>query len=289
MRLFSFAVKPLKYMQGKNPAFSVNVKEKHIQILALILLALGLFINLGIHPLVLEEPRRAITAMEMLENGNLWVPTFIGEPYYKKPPLFNWVLLFSAGLTGEASEWAFRLPTVLSVLAISLLLFLAGRRYHSTEMGIFSAFLFAISLDILFYFSILAEIDLFYSLVTFGSILSIFHFFQLQRYFSMFAVSYGLSGIGLLTKGLPSLPFLAISIVVFLIYKRRLSLLLSPAHFLGLLLFGLVTGGYFYMYSRYLSPLPFFETLWSESSDRTVLSSVKPSLIRHLLVFPRKP
>lgn len=39
-----------------------------------------------------EEPRRAIVAFEMIHNGDYVVPTVLGEPYTKKPPLQNWLI-----------------------------------------------------------------------------------------------------------------------------------------------------------------------------------------------------
>jgi len=253
---------------------------------AALLLLLAYVLHLGLHPLVLEEPRRAIITLEMLANDNPWAPTFLGEWYYKKPPVYNWVLLLSAWIGGGPSEWAFRLPTVLSIAGIAGLLLLAGRRYHSLEMGVLSALLFAVSIDVLFYFSILAEIDLFYAFVSFAGILSVFHFYQQQQYYLLFVAAYGLGAVGFLTKGLPSIPFTGITIGVYLLYKRQWSLLFSPAHLAGLLLFATLVGGYYYQYSRYAPLPPLLGELFSESGDRTIVATGLGAFGIHALLFP---
>lgn len=63
-----------------------------------------------------EETRRVLPAMTMMETGNWVVPYVGGEPYYKKPPLVNWLVAASFNLTGSQSEFTARLPSVLFVL-----------------------------------------------------------------------------------------------------------------------------------------------------------------------------
>ena len=46
-----------------------------------ILLIISFFHHLGIQPLYVEEPRRALIALEMLFNRNLLIPTEFGEYY----------------------------------------------------------------------------------------------------------------------------------------------------------------------------------------------------------------
>ncbi|MBK6949317.1 MAG: hypothetical protein IPH16_15755 [Haliscomenobacter sp.] len=95
----------------------------------------GMLLFLGKAPLYLEEPRRALVAMEMLASGNYWASTLFGEWYYNKPPLFNWVLLLFAWLGGGFREWALRLPTVLSVAGLAVLLFLFGKSMSAPALG----------------------------------------------------------------------------------------------------------------------------------------------------------
>ena len=254
--------------------------------IASILILIGLFLNLGVQPLYLEEPRRAIISMEILENNNLLFPTQLGEPYLRKPPFFNWVLIFSTEIFGGFSEWALRLPTVLSVILLSLLSFLMGRRYMDFDFGWKAGLLFASSGGILFYFSTLAEIDLFYAAITTATIFSIYHFYEKRQFYLLFLVSYLLSAIGVLTKGLPSFLFLGISLLVFFTWKRSIKTLFTLPNFAGLGVFLLVLGGYFFGYSQNGSISDFISTLWGQSSERTVIETGFSTLLQHLVEFP---
>jgi 4-amino-4-deoxy-L-arabinose transferase-like glycosyltransferase len=93
---------------------------------AFVLLLLGFFVHLGLSPLRLEEPRRALISLEMLFRDNWVVPTEMGEYYYKKPPVYNWVIGASYWLWGSQSEWAVRFLSVVSFVATGGLVFLVG-------------------------------------------------------------------------------------------------------------------------------------------------------------------
>src|SRR6476469_8456863 len=67
-----------------------------------------------------EEGRRILPAVTMLETGNFLVPQVGSEPYFRKPPLVNWLVAASFKLTGVRNEWTARLPSVLCVLAVAL-------------------------------------------------------------------------------------------------------------------------------------------------------------------------
>src|ERR1044071_9502474 len=67
-----------------------------------------------------EEGRRILPAVTMLESGNYLVPQVGGEPYFRKPPLINWLVAASFKFVGVRNEWTARLPSVLSVLAVAI-------------------------------------------------------------------------------------------------------------------------------------------------------------------------
>jgi 4-amino-4-deoxy-L-arabinose transferase-like glycosyltransferase len=255
-------------------------------IVTALLMLLSLFFNLGVQPVYLEEPRRALIAMEMAEAGNFIVPLQLGEYYYRKPPVFNWLIYLSAQAFGDYTRWALRLPTVLSAIATAGLLFTVGRRYVNTQYGWLWPLLYLGCGAIYFYFSMLGEIDLFYSLVTLASFLSFFHFYQRGQYALMFSMSYALAAVGLLTKGLPSIPFLGLTILAWLIYEKRWRLLFTGAHALGILVFGLIAGGYFAAYAQYNSLDGFVEALFSESVGRTAAGNAAWRTLQHMLTFP---
>ncbi|MCO6492691.1 MAG: glycosyltransferase family 39 protein [Phaeodactylibacter sp.] len=257
-----------------------------IHILVALLALLSLFLNLGMQPVYLEEPRRATIAMEMEENGNFIVPTQFGEFYYKKPPVFNWVIWASARLTGGYTGWALRLPTVVSVILTSLLLFGLGRRYVNPEFGWLSALLFPISGGLYFYFSLLGEIDLFYTFVTFAGFAALFHFQQQGRYGLMFLATYALAAVGTLTKGPPSLLFLGLSVLVWLWWEGEWKRLFSLAHLAGILVYGALVGGYLLAYHQYNDVGNYLQMMAEESGERTVAENGLLRLFGHFFLFP---
>jgi len=67
-----------------------------------------------------EEGRRILPAIRMLETGNYIVPQVGGNPYFRKPPLVNWLVAASFKIFGVRNEWAARLPSALCVLAVAI-------------------------------------------------------------------------------------------------------------------------------------------------------------------------
>ena len=67
-----------------------------------------------------DEGRNAEVAREMLASGDWVTPHFDTFPYLDKPPVFFWMVAGSLGVFG-VSEWAARLPSALSALALVLL------------------------------------------------------------------------------------------------------------------------------------------------------------------------
>ncbi|GAB5522972.1 MAG: glycosyltransferase family 39 protein [Roseivirga sp.] len=247
-----------------------------------ILLVVALFVNLGIYPLFLEEPRRGLIALEMIFRDNWWVPTQTGDLYLRKPPLYNWTLILSYKLFGEYSELATRVVSVVSLIGMGVSTFLFTRRYLGFKVAVLSALGVLTSVDILFYFSTLGEIDLFYSWITLMSFFGLYHYGEKEKYWPLFLIIYGLSALGILTKGLSSVPFLGISVLVYFLYTRKFRKLFSLAHFGGIALFVFIVGGYFYMYSLYEDPSGWWQTLVGESAGR----AGSGGLLNHLFSFP---
>lgn len=251
-----------------------------------IMLLCSLFINLGKPALYYEEPRRALIALEMMYNDNLLVPTELGEYYYKKPPVYNWLLIGSYKIFGGASEFAVRFFSAFSHWLIGLMIFAFSRRWLGQGVALLAACLWWVSIDLYFYFSMFGEIDLFYSAITFAAIMLLYPLGKAKRYALMFGLVYGLHAIGFLTKGLPSIAFAGISTLVYLAMNRKWKMLISWQHFLGIFIFLALTGGYFFAYSQFNSLDGFVRDLWSQSADRTAAGHKIGDFFIHLVKFP---
>lgn len=250
----------------------------------LLLYAVSLLINLGIVPLYLEETRRAFITLEMLVRGDWLVATELGEAYTRKPPLFNWVMIPFFKTFGF-TEWAPRMITVLSLLAMGLLNWWFVRRHATRALAFWSTALFLVGGDIYFSFSTIGEIDIFYSLVTYASILAVFHFDLAQRPWALFLTVYTLSAIGFLTKGLPSLLFPVITLGAWAVATGRWRMLFSPRHAVGILLFLALTGSFFLAYARRAPLDGYVRDLWSQSSERTVVATGILPVAGHVFTF----
>src|SRR3954464_15594186 len=67
-----------------------------------------------------EEGRRILPAVTMLDTGNYLVPQVGSEPYFRKPPLVNWLGAAPFQVNGVPHEGTARLPSVLCVLMVAL-------------------------------------------------------------------------------------------------------------------------------------------------------------------------
>ncbi len=74
-----------------------------------------------------DEPRYAQVAREMLERRDLITPTLGGLPWFEKPPLLYWLMMFSYRLLG-VSEYAARLGPALCGLLTGAFLWWIGRQ-----------------------------------------------------------------------------------------------------------------------------------------------------------------
>ncbi len=257
-----------------------------ILLIILLLLPVALFTNLGLMPLISDEPTRAVVTLEMILSGNYITPTINGEFYYNKPPLFNWILAGFIKLTGSQNEFIFRLPTVISLILLGLAVYLFSHRELGKRNALIPALMIITSARILFWDSFQGLIDLTYSLVTFTGFVLLYHLSQRRRWLLMFVTTYALAAAGYLMKGLPSIAFQGISVVVWLIYDRNFRKLFSWQHFAGIGVFLLITGSYYYAYLQTNTLDDVFSTLFDQSNRLTDKDDTFLNWAAHLFTFP---
>ena len=264
----------------------LNNRPAILLIVIVLLLPFAYFVNLGLMPLISDEPTRGIVTLEMLYSGNFITPTINGEFYYNKPPLFNWILAGFVQLSGLSNEFIFRLPTVISLLLTGIIIFLFARKELGKINAMLVAIMFITSARIVFWDSFQGLIDITYSLITFSSFTALYYFSHKRNYLALFIITYLLTAIGYLMKGLPSLAFQAISLVVWLTYDKSIRKLFSWQHLMGMAVFLLITGGYYFAYLQSNSLNDIFITLVGESNRLSDKQGTIFSWLSHLLVFP---
>lgn len=245
--------------------------------------------HLGFMPLDTgDEARRALVSLEMMLSGDYLTPTLHGERYFNKPPLYNWLIIGSYRLFGTYSTFALRFPMLISLLALGAAVFAFVRRYVNQPVAVAAALMLLTSGRVLFYDATLGLIEITFALVTYLTMMLVFHFDRRRNYWLLYTTTYLLTAIGFLLKGLPLVVFQVFTLLGWFVYTRRWRLLLHPAHALGVGLFLLVTGSYYVAYfSR--NAIPFQQVasvILTESTKRTGLHLGLRATLLHLVTFP---
>ena len=233
-----------------------------------------------------DEPTRAIVALEMIVSGNYFTPTINGEFYYNKPPLYNWIIIAYYKLAGNYSEFTLRLPVVIGLFLFGISIFYFVRKELGGKKAFIIAMLFITSGRILFWDSFLGLIDITFSFLVYTSFMSIWFLHKKRKYLALFLVSYFLTAITFLMKGLPSLVFQAITLLTFFTYQKEFKKLFSWKHFAGIGLLILIVGAYYFAYAKHNVLDNVFTTLFSESEKRTIINYGWTRFITHLFAFP---
>jgi 4-amino-4-deoxy-L-arabinose transferase-like glycosyltransferase len=252
----------------------------------LLLLIPALFYNLGIIGIQADEPTRANVAMEMMYSGNYLVSKIVGEYYYKKPPLFNWLLIFLYETTGSKSEFITRLAAVIPLLCFSFRIFRIVQKQLNWQTALLAAFISITFGRMLYYDAMLGHIDILYAWVTFESFYLLYVEFPKGRHFFMFLSFYALHAVGFMLKGLPSLAFPVFTLAAMALYQRQVKWLLTFKHVLGGIIAFIPVLVFFYFYSKDNSIWGWVYQLWDQSRQRTVLDKTLWESVSHLFTFP---
>lgn len=248
----------------------------------------ALYINLGMLPLGGDEAIRALVSLEMIISGDYLTPTLNGELYFNKPPLFNWLLIAFFKIFNSNSEFICRLPTTLFLIIYCITIYLCLKKRFGPQFGILTALMFLTCARILFWDSFLGLIDITYSWLIFLNFMLIWYLYEKKKYFLLFIISYILIAISFLLKGIPSLAFQALTLLVLFISNRNFKKLLSWQHTLGIIVFFLILSIYYYLY--YLrnpeSIGTLLQRLISESTQKSALGTRIFETILHIIKFP---
>ena len=92
-----------------------------------------------------DQAKQAFTSFEMIKEGHWFYQQTPQEYVATKPPLVGWI---SAGLFSLTRSWdvAWRLPSLLAALAISVLLFRAASLAYGTIAGLIALSAFGLNL-----------------------------------------------------------------------------------------------------------------------------------------------
>ncbi len=201
----------------------------------LILLVLGIYFSrLTSLPIRGEESRWARAAAEVIETGDWVVPRQQGKLYVDRPPMASWLIAMVAGWRGQVDLVAVRLPSVLAILATSLVVFAYARTFLS-PIGALAAGAIYATLGQLLQIGRFGENDAVFALLVSGSLLG-WHWGYLRGGSGvwMWAAGYSFAGLGTLQKGPQAPVYFAAVVGVYLLLNRDLKKLFTWSHMVGM-------------------------------------------------------
>ena len=182
-----------------------------------------------------EEGRRILPAVTMIETGNYLVPQVGSEPYYRKPPLVNWLVAASFQLSGVRNEWTARLPSAFCVLAVALAFLTVARPALGANGSTFAALIWLANFGMIEKGRLIEIEALYVSLVGLAFIFWLSWWRQRRSAWRLWIVPSIFLGLGVLAKGPLHLLFFYAVVIAVLYFEGRLRELLTVAHLAGLL------------------------------------------------------
>ncbi len=204
--------------------------------LVLLIWALIYLPRLGSLELKSEEGRRVLPAVTMIESGNYLVPQVGSEPYFRKPPLVNWLVAGSFKLFRVQNEWTARLPSVLCVLAVALAFVTVARRSLGGNGAVVAALMWLTNFGLLEKGRMIEIEALYVSLTALAFIFWLSWWNEPRVRWATWTVPWIFLGLGLLAKGPLNLLFFYAVVAAVLWSAGELRRLWSLPHFMGLLI-----------------------------------------------------
>jgi 4-amino-4-deoxy-L-arabinose transferase-like glycosyltransferase len=183
-----------------------------------------------------EEGRRILPAVTMLETGKVLIPQVGSEPYYRKPPLVNWLVAVSFGVTGHRNEWTARLPSVLCVLAVALAFITVARASLGANGSLIAALIWMVNFGMIEKGRLIEIEALYVSLFGLSLVCWLSWWHQRRSPWLTWTVPSVFLGLGLLAKGPVHLLFFYAVVVAVLHRAGELRKLRHPAHLAGILI-----------------------------------------------------
>ena len=260
-------------------SYEVNkkiLKDSWKYLLILLLICIPLFQHLSSLTIrIWDESRLAINAYEMYHNGNYLIPTYNGEfdMWNTKPPLMIWLQVLSMKLFG-INEVSLRLPSAIAALFTCIsLLFLSVRYVKNFWFGFICVLVLVTSIG---YVDIHAtrtgDYDALFVLFLTLSSLTFFAHLETskKKYLYFFFLSLALT---VLTKSVAALMILP-GLFIYAVVKKKLLFLLKNKHlYIGLLLFFILGGGYYFLREIY-NP-GYIDAVWENDFGGRFLDTIE--------------
>jgi 4-amino-4-deoxy-L-arabinose transferase-like glycosyltransferase len=181
-----------------------------------------------------EEGRRILPAIGMLKTGNYIVPEVGGNPYFRKPPLVNWLVAASFRIFGVRNEWTARLPSAVVVLAVAVAFVTVARASLGPGGSIVAALIWMTNIGMIEKGRLIEIEALYISLCGLAIIFWLSFVVQRKSPWLIWIPASIFLGLGLLAKGPTHLVFFYAIVFAVLWQTKGWRLLIHPAHFAAL-------------------------------------------------------
>src|SRR5213080_4441308 len=181
-----------------------------------------------------EEGRRILPAIGMLKSGNYIVPEVGGNPYFRKPPLVNWLVAASFRIFGVRNEWTARLPSAVAVLAVAIAFVTVARASLGSRGSIVAALIWMTNIGMIEKGRLIEIEALYVSLCGLAIIFWLTFFLQKKSPWLIWVPASVFLGLGLLAKGPAHLVFFYGVVLAVLAYAKDWRLIFHPAHLIAL-------------------------------------------------------
>jgi 4-amino-4-deoxy-L-arabinose transferase-like glycosyltransferase len=173
--------------------------------LGLLLIASGIGLR---DPWPADEPRFALIARDMVLTGDWLVPRVGGDIYADKPPLFFWLIALGLKAT-DSLRLGFLLPSLLSGLGCTLLVYDLARRLWGRETGLVAGLLLLLTVQFVWQ-ARQAQIDATLCFWTTLSLYGLLRHLLLGPQWRWYGIGWAAAGLGVITKGVGFLPLLVL-------------------------------------------------------------------------------
>jgi 4-amino-4-deoxy-L-arabinose transferase-like glycosyltransferase len=202
-------------------------KVRPLHLAVLIGLCLLLFFSLlGERPLWdIDEGMHAATSKDMVVSGDWVTPMLNGEPFFDKPPLFNWLVALSFLVFGF-TEFAARLPSAVVGTACVLVTYSLGSRMFDRTVGLLGGVVLASSIEFLLMSRVVVHDIVLAFPVTVALSCFWLAFSGEQRRTLHLVLFYVACGVAVVAKGPLGLVLVGLVVGPFLLLQRRLDFVL---------------------------------------------------------------
>jgi 4-amino-4-deoxy-L-arabinose transferase-like glycosyltransferase len=181
-----------------------------------------------------EEGRRILPAIGMLQTGNYVVPEVGGNPYFRKPPLVNWLVAASFRIFGVRNEWTARLPSAVIVLAVAVAFVTMARSSLGPRGSIIAALIWMTNIGMIEKGRLIEIEALYISLCGLAIIFWLSFLVERKSPWLIWVPASIFLGLGFLAKGPTHLMFFYAIVFAVIWHTKEWRLLVHPAHFVAL-------------------------------------------------------